>query len=860
MEAQHNPPERGKENRETGDSLAETKNIRQQALPNVTSEMENHPRDDSTTSHHAMQAEMAAQATPQNTSTPSTETPSASQELNLLTASDADFAAWIAEFISRVAINAGVLYDQSVMDRLAELGVADMGRWTFLIQQCKLEKKALKGVPIRDWQAKMEKHIAKMQKATKIAEQEANQASDLQVLDRDAPLLLQQGWSAMESRLTALIQKYGAQPVLMYPTTMKLCAAAITAGFKAECQTWQDDLVAAHEGWTARQAKTWMDRFKPSRTKAAQHQWDVLDGTDAVPGSSSPAPLTVGEVWPDAPDADQILPPMYHYRPDGVWKMNEEEEVLLVGPCYVSRWLRDLYALEDHIEITFYNDGTWHCLTAEPASLIDVRSAGKLVNNGLTMVHVKDTLWYLNQILTIIKQTRLADRSTSIAGFHTLESKQEILVLPHDVWATTPMSRAIHYLDVNNAVLSWLKAAQPVQVDMTMNQGFATAQEVWTHVWQLASPNKMALIIGWFWASLWADKLRDFFNGFPVLNVFAIRGTGKTTILREVYTALWGGCEIESATATTFPILRSLAATTTIPVILDEFRIGDLSENREKALYSLLRKVWDGSVEQRGQANQQVRNYPLTTPTILAGESRPADAALLDRLVLTTLTKSETVESPNSASALAWLREHRDDGQQAAGWILQQRLAETWDTAIVKTMVSHNQTFLQRRGGKDLPERALIGLSLVLWGLQWGASLGLIPQNISAVNWQDILVDAQAQRRFDSPADIFVRFLEELWTQNGQTKYGQIPMTVIVPELRVAATAVQGAWDLWSKDHNLPRLGVQNLETELGTVPGLFLERSKVSKIHGKLYRCYVFDVNVLATRYGIDPDFWTEA
>jgi hypothetical protein len=320
MEAQHNPPERGKENRETGDSLAETKNIRQQALPNVTSEMENHPRDDSTTSHHAMQAEMAAQATPQNTSTPSAETPSASQELNLLTASDADFAAWITEFISRVAFNAGVLYDQSVMDRLAELGAADMGRWTFLIQQCKLEKKALKGVPIRDWQAKMEKQIATIQKATEAAKQEANQASDLQVLDRDAPLLLQQGWSAMESRLTALIKQYGAQPVLMYPTTIKLCAAAIAAGFKAECQTWQDRLVAAREGWTSRQAKTWMDQFKPSRTKAAQHQWDVLDGTESAPGSSSPAPLTVGEVWPDAPDALKSWPLPNHPRWNVTWR------------------------------------------------------------------------------------------------------------------------------------------------------------------------------------------------------------------------------------------------------------------------------------------------------------------------------------------------------------------------------------------------------------------------------------------------------------------------------------------------------------------------------------------------------------
>ncbi|MBK8696933.1 MAG: hypothetical protein IPN17_32895 [Deltaproteobacteria bacterium] len=147
-------------------------------------------------------------------------------------------------------------------------------------------------------------------------------------------------------------------------------------------------------------------------------------------------------------------------------------------------------------------------------------------------------------------------------------------------------------------------------------------------------------------------------GAFALLNVTGTAGSGKTSIVGEIFLPLFGQPDAEpfSVTATEFTLLRQLSGTTSVPIFLDEYKPQDMKQDRIDQIHRYARRLYKGEVEERGHADQSVTTYHLTAPTVLAGETRPSDAALLERFITASPAKGTLERYPGYQAAFARLR------------------------------------------------------------------------------------------------------------------------------------------------------------------------------------------------------------
>jgi len=167
------------------------------------------------------------------------------------------------------------------------------------------------------------------------------------------------------------------------------------------------------------------------------------------------------------------------------------------------------------------------------------------------------------------------------------------------------------------------------------------------------SSANMVLAIGWFMSCPWKPQILAHLGHFPILQAWGTRGSGKSTLL-HLLGRLSGlaGRELFSCTDTDFTTLRLLSSTSSVPVIMDEYKPYDMKNGRTQSLARFLRKVYDGSVERRGRPDLSVVSYKLSAPVAIGGEVAFSEAALLERIVPICLTPGDIRNNPDAQDAL----------------------------------------------------------------------------------------------------------------------------------------------------------------------------------------------------------------
>lgn len=178
------------------------------------------------------------------------------------------------------------------------------------------------------------------------------------------------------------------------------------------------------------------------------------------------------------------------------------------------------------------------------------------------------------------------------------------------------------------------------------------AQHIIPQLFELNEPEVMLSLIGWFSAAAIAPAIRKRTGYFSVLWVWGTGGSGKTTIVRDVFWPLFSGVQSDpfSCTDTLFALIHTLASTTSIPVVLDEYK-HDLSVLQQQLVCRLARRNYTADIEQRGRADRQVDRYPLQAPMIVIGEQLPEDPALRERLVVVSPLKPSLTTARRAAMA-----------------------------------------------------------------------------------------------------------------------------------------------------------------------------------------------------------------
>jgi hypothetical protein len=177
-------------------------------------------------------------------------------------------------------------------------------------------------------------------------------------------------------------------------------------------------------------------------------------------------------------------------------------------------------------------------------------------------------------------------------------------------------------------------------------------ETVFKHLPQVNTPEVILPILGWFFATPMKPRFMEKVGSFPSLFVWGTQGSGKSSLCIDIMWPLFGVRDAEpySATETEFALLKLLTSTRSVPVFIDEYKPYDMQRQRLNTLHRYLRRLYRGEVEERGRPDLKVNSYHLQAPVCVAGETRPTEAALLERILTSNPEKTTLAEKPATAT------------------------------------------------------------------------------------------------------------------------------------------------------------------------------------------------------------------
>jgi hypothetical protein len=184
------------------------------------------------------------------------------------------------------------------------------------------------------------------------------------------------------------------------------------------------------------------------------------------------------------------------------------------------------------------------------------------------------------------------------------------------------------------------------------------AQAVFEYLPRLNLPEVIVPVIGWWFATPMKPRFMERIGSFPTLFIWGTQGSGKSSLAIDIFWPLFGVKDADpySATETEFALLKILTASRSVPVFIDEYKPYDMQRHRLNTLHRYLRRLYRGEVEERGRPDQTVNTYHLQVPLCVAGETRPTEAALLERILTSNPEKVTLDEHPECREALRELK------------------------------------------------------------------------------------------------------------------------------------------------------------------------------------------------------------
>jgi hypothetical protein len=249
---------------------------------------------------------------------------------------------------------------------------------------------------------------------------------------------------------------------------------------------------------------------------------------------------------------------------------------------------------------------------------------------------------------------------------------------------------------------------------------------VFTEVLTLNRLEVVVPLLGWFMATPYKPQLMDHWGGFPHLSVAGTRGAGKSTLLRLMWRLMGfdGGqaSRLFSCTETDFVLLKLISNTSSIPIILDEYKPYDMPPHRLKALTRLLRKSYDGQKEFRGRPDQTTNEYALTAPVAIAGEVSLSEGALLERIIAVEMSPNDLNRQMRQSYAKL-----QSLPLNAFIWpYISFVLATDVDARLKETELM----VVDLLGGEDLPDRVCNNLKVMIFGfrqfIRFGQQQGIL--------------------------------------------------------------------------------------------------------------------------------------
>ena len=160
-------------------------------------------------------------------------------------------------------------------------------------------------------------------------------------------------------------------------------------------------------------------------------------------------------------------------------------------------------------------------------------------------------------------------------------------------------------------------------------------------------------LLGWMVACHYRMLFHRLYSKFPLLHINGAAGMGKTemTKLFARFHYYLQEPKMLTPTSTLFAVSHAASGSASIPLILDEFKPSEMSEASYHRFKLMLRDAYNCRPVERGGGNRENSDYRavhtthLSAPICFIAESVESEPALMERVVLLTLSKPPVIQA-----------------------------------------------------------------------------------------------------------------------------------------------------------------------------------------------------------------------
>lgn len=159
---------------------------------------------------------------------------------------------------------------------------------------------------------------------------------------------------------------------------------------------------------------------------------------------------------------------------------------------------------------------------------------------------------------------------------------------------------------------------------------------------QVRDKERWLPVLGWWYASLLTPYIRNWEGEIPFLGVFGETGSGKTSGIQALSQMIGMDTAPASARSTKFSLQQHFAASTNIPLWIDEYKPSDLEKWRVDTLHDYIRTATRGGETNSGNADKSEDRYIYRSPVLVSGEQVIHGSAENRRMIPVKLRKAST--------------------------------------------------------------------------------------------------------------------------------------------------------------------------------------------------------------------------
>lgn len=185
------------------------------------------------------------------------------------------------------------------------------------------------------------------------------------------------------------------------------------------------------------------------------------------------------------------------------------------------------------------------------------------------------------------------------------------------------------------------------------DENFQLLREVIRDLLTCQDASYLGKLLGWMVACHYRMLFHRLYSKFPLLHINGAAGMGKTemTKLFARFHYYLQEPKMLTPTSTLFAVSHAASGSASIPLILDEFKPSEMSEASYHRFKLMLRDAYNCRPVERGGGNRENSDYRavhtthLSAPICFIAESVESEPALMERVVLLTLSKPPVIQA-----------------------------------------------------------------------------------------------------------------------------------------------------------------------------------------------------------------------